>query len=704
MPTGTYSVTLPTVRGYATPTTLTTNITGASPLVNTLALNYLAYSNSLAVTVSGIASGSNCAWTLTGPADFTNAVSFGTTFTNSFTVTGIPTGLYTITFPAVVGYTAPATASTNITGASPAINSLTGLYASVIWGTNTSTNTPATNFPAYTNAITLMVDTNGHFMTPSAAKIIAANGLLTNGAVGPQGPAGPAGAQGSQGLPGSNGLDGAVGPQGPAGPAGSNGVDGVQGPQGPAGTNGADGATGPQGPPGTNGAAGAVGPQGPPGSNGVDGAQGPPGSNGVDGAIGPAGPAGSNGVDGAVGPQGPAGTNGADGAQGPPGSNGVDGATGPAGPAGSNGVDGAVGPQGPPGTNGTDGAQGPPGTNGTDGQAATIAIAWTSNGVPGSAASVANLGTENAAVFGFVIPAGSNGIQGIQGPAGSNGADGAVGPQGPAGPNGTNGADGAVGPQGPAGSNGVDGAQGPPGSNGVDGAVGPQGPAGSVTNQIMAVNGVLYTITNTPAAGNVLKFDPSTSNAWFALDNSEGTNNVQKSGDIMTGPLTNNAGIYGNGIGITNMPAGIWDTAPSYFTNWPSWTNNMGTNAFGYIVYLSTNGIWQMADADWQYGGWDPIYNMLGLVMNTNALNGVLRKGVFVYPGGILSTMGVFSLKIGQPVYLSYDLYNAGMITQTKSTQSDKFQRFLGYALTTNTIYFDPCGTPFNPPPPLNPE
>lgn len=180
VPTGTYTVAaLPGVKGYVTPTATSTNITGASPLVNALNLNYIPYSNSLAVTVSGITSGSNCVWTLTGPAEFANAVSYGTTFTNSFTVAAIPTGIYTIAFPAIVGYTAPAEASTNITGDSPLIIGLTGTYASVIWGTNTSTNTPATNFPAYTNAITMMVSTSGLFMTPSREKIIAANGLRT---------------------------------------------------------------------------------------------------------------------------------------------------------------------------------------------------------------------------------------------------------------------------------------------------------------------------------------------------------------------------------------------------------------------------------------------------------------------------------------------------------------------------------------------
>jgi len=174
-----YTISFEAFRGYNYPT----NITLTPPLGYRIITNtYLPYSNSLAVTVAGITSGSNSVWTLAGPAELTNSISYGTKFTNTFTLTAIPTGLYTVTFPAIIGFTAPTNASTNITGASPLINCLTGTYASVIWGTNASTNTPATNFPAYTNAITLMVTTNGLFKTPSREKIIAANGLNASGA------------------------------------------------------------------------------------------------------------------------------------------------------------------------------------------------------------------------------------------------------------------------------------------------------------------------------------------------------------------------------------------------------------------------------------------------------------------------------------------------------------------------------------------
>lgn len=238
IPTGTYSVAFSMLRGYATPAN--TNIEVSATRLTYSTNTYLPYSNALAVTVTGITATTNAVWTLTGPAEFTNAVSYGMVFTNSFSVTAIPTGTYSITFPAIAGYSTPAVATTNITGY-PLTNSIAAIYIPVTWGP--STNTPPTtnppigavptNFPVQTNDITLMVDSNGLFKTPSREKIISANGLLTNGAVGPQGP------------PGSNGVDGAPGPQGIQGPqglAGSNGVDGVQGPAGSNGVNGVQGA------------------------------------------------------------------------------------------------------------------------------------------------------------------------------------------------------------------------------------------------------------------------------------------------------------------------------------------------------------------------------------------------------------------------------------------------------------------------------
>ncbi len=531
IPTGTYSIVFEKIKGhYAIPAT-NINITGA-PYEWYSTNSYVAYSNSLAVVASGVTSGSNVVWTLAaGNSEFTNTViTNGYVFTNNYTLSLIPTGTYTITWPEMPGYTTPAATITNIMESSPLLNCVTGLYVPVIWGDNTNapwTNPPSgtvpTNFPPQTNDIVQMVDTNGNWKTPSKPKIIAANGLATTSDI-----SGTI----NQILTVSTRVDQAEGnittnaanlaahvvaanphsiTPGLIGAASTNELATVQSNISVVSSQVTAHATNNANPHGVTAAqAGAVSTNdilyGTIGLSMTNYVHVPSSTNWFyyDPATRLAYGCNTNENTGPQGPQGE---------------------TGPQGPAGTNGVDGATGPQGPAGTNGATGPQGPAGTNGAAGLAATISVAWASNGVPGSAVIVTNVGSSNAAQFGFIIPAGSNGLDGAQGPQGE------TGPQGPAGTNGATGPQGEQGPQGLAGTNGANGAQ---------------GPAGPVTNQIMAGNGVLYTITNAPLAGQVIKFDPITSNAWFA-DASE-SNAYQ----AFTGTLAPDAGgtctvTYGHG-------------------------------------------------------------------------------------------------------------------------------------------------------------
>lgn len=76
----------------------------------------------------------------------------------------------------------------------------------------------------------------------------------------------------------------------------------------------------------------------------------------------------------------------------------------------------------PRGAAGQDGASGADGQDGAPGQAATITVGSVSTGEPGTNASVTNSGTENAAVFDFVIPRGTDGTPGQNGQDGADGA------------------------------------------------------------------------------------------------------------------------------------------------------------------------------------------------------------------------------------------------------------------------------------------
>jgi len=80
-------------------------------------------------------------------------------------------------------------------------------------------------------------------------------------------------------------------------------------------------------------------------------------------------------------------------------------------------------PRGDPGV----GEQGPPGNIGAQGPAGTLLINSVATGIPGSAASVINVGTVENASLNITIPRGDRGLQGIQGEIGPAGAQGTAG-------------------------------------------------------------------------------------------------------------------------------------------------------------------------------------------------------------------------------------------------------------------------------------
>src|SRR5690625_4817095 len=94
------------------------------------------------------------------------------------------------------------------------------------------------------------------------------------------------------------------------------------------------------------------------------------------------------------------------------------------------------------------------GPEGPAGDAASVSVGTTSTLDAGVDATVANSGTDSAAVLDFGIPKGAEGPQGPQGPKGDKGAKGDPG------------ADGEDGAQGPKGDKG---AKGDPGADGADG-------------------------------------------------------------------------------------------------------------------------------------------------------------------------------------------------------------------------------------------
>ncbi len=79
---------------------------------------YRPYSNSLTMQVTGLVSGVQATYRLTAwPDEFTNATSFRTGFTNAFTLTRVPTGVYEFAFNRTRGHYPPPATNVNVAGA-----------------------------------------------------------------------------------------------------------------------------------------------------------------------------------------------------------------------------------------------------------------------------------------------------------------------------------------------------------------------------------------------------------------------------------------------------------------------------------------------------------------------------------------------------------------------------------------------------------
>lgn len=125
LPTGTYVIACDTaVRGYSIPASQSVAIDGSAydwGVTNV----YRAYSNSVAVTIVGYPAG-NCSWTVSGPAEYTNAVGYSLGQTNDTTLANVPTGVYTFGWPGVVGWITP-TGTVEVTTATN-LNAVTATY------------------------------------------------------------------------------------------------------------------------------------------------------------------------------------------------------------------------------------------------------------------------------------------------------------------------------------------------------------------------------------------------------------------------------------------------------------------------------------------------------------------------------------------------------------------------------------------------
>ena len=108
-----------------------------------------------------------------------------------------------------------------------------------------------------------------------------------------------------------------------------------------------------------------------------------------------------------------------------------------------------------------------------------------------------------------------------------------------------------------------------------------------------------------------------------------------------------------------------------------NWTVSESTTA-GLLYVVKSNGGWMTTDADTESRS----IGMLGIALSTDADEGMLLQGFFYK-----SSHG---FTVGLPLYISN---TAGAFTNTRPTGANDYVRIIGYATSTNYIYFDPDKT-----------
>ena len=101
------------------------------------------------------------------------------------------------------------------------------------------------------------------------------------------------------------------------------------------------------------------------------------------------------------------------------------------------------------------------------------------------------------------------------------------------------------------------------------------------------------------------------------------------------------------------------------------------TNAGEVYALSNLAAFWGQADADTSQA-----INMLAIATSTSSGNGMLLKGIF--------RKASHGLSAGRPIYLSQ---TAGGMTNTAPSASGTYVRVIGYAIDSNTIYFNPDNT-----------
>ena len=162
--------------------------------------------------------------------------------------------------------------------------------------------------------------------------------------------------------------------------------------------------------------------------------------------------------------------------------------------------------------------------------------------------------------------------------------------------------------------------------------------------------------------------DGTTFSDYFVLGAS--ANTVEKdttfAGDITLGPSSS--------IVLDDTPTASTASGSGTIVNW---SVSVSTTA-GNLYVIKTDGGWTTADADSEAKS----TAMAAIALGSNATAGMLLQGFFYKAG--------HGFAIGSPLYISN---TAGAFSNSRPTGTGDYVRIIGYATSTNYIYFDPDKT-----------
>jgi len=204
-----------------------------------------------------------------------------------------------------------------------------------------------------------------------------------------------------------------------------------------------------------------------------------------------------------------------------------------------------------------------------------------------------------------------------------------------------------------------------------------------VTSQICFVNeshanrtGAIVFLTHN--GGSMPERMRITSDGGIGINTTNPTEKLEVNGNVkVQGDIIVNSDIElgpSSRIQLDDTPTASTASGSGTIVNW----SVSDTTTAGTLYTVKTNGLWTPVDADNEATS----IGMLAIALGSNTNLGMLLQGFFYKAS--------HGFTIGLPLYISN---TAGAFTTTRPTGTNDYVRIIGYATSTNYIYFDPDKT-----------